>query len=60
MPADFNALKQDLARRMDGAMETLKKEALRFSFTRCASICSYETTPDHPVELKIRPSPAVM
>ena len=26
MPADFNALKQDLARRMDGAMETLKKE----------------------------------
>jgi len=26
MPADFNALKQDLTRRMDGAMETLKKE----------------------------------
>ncbi len=26
MPADFKALKQDLARRMDGAMETLKKE----------------------------------
>ena len=26
MPADFTALKQDLTRRMDGAMETLKKE----------------------------------
>jgi ribosome recycling factor len=26
MPADFKALKQDLQRRMDGAMETLKKE----------------------------------
>ncbi len=26
MPADFQALKQDLTRRMDGAMETLKKE----------------------------------
>ncbi len=26
MAADFNALKQDLTRRMDGAMETLKKE----------------------------------
>ena len=26
MPADFKALKQDLTRRMDGAMETLKKE----------------------------------
>lgn len=26
MPADFNALKQDLTRRMDGAIETLKKE----------------------------------
>jgi ribosome recycling factor len=26
MPADLNTLKQDLQRRMDGAMETLKKE----------------------------------
>ncbi|MFM2150472.1 MAG: hypothetical protein RLZZ187_2778 [Pseudomonadota bacterium] len=26
MPADFQALKKDLQRRMDGAMETLKKE----------------------------------
>ncbi|MGC8477170.1 MAG: ribosome-recycling factor, partial [Acetobacteraceae bacterium] len=26
MPADLNALKQDLARRMDGALETLKRE----------------------------------
>ena len=26
MPADLNALKQDLARRMDGALETLRRE----------------------------------
>jgi ribosome recycling factor len=26
MPADFDALKQDLTRRMDGALETLKRE----------------------------------
>ena len=26
MPADLNALKQDLSRRMDGALETLKRE----------------------------------
>ena len=26
MPADLNALKQDLTRRMDGALETLRRE----------------------------------
>ena len=26
MPADLNALKQDLTRRMDGAMETLRRD----------------------------------
>ena len=39
MPADLNALKQDLTRRMDGALETLRRDFAGLRTGRASPAC---------------------
>ena len=56
MPADLKSLKQDLTRRMDGALETLRKEFTGLRTGRASpALLEQHGTPERPEDLAAKP-----